>query len=372
MRPREREFTGRGVATAKRTHETIGAKRRCLRPLTAALTIAVGTMSASTSHADEGGVIFWVPGTFGSLAAVPASPGWSFASVFYYTSVNASGDIAAQREFELGGSSRSASASLNIKLNSTAPLLFIDPSYAFASPILGGQLSLDVAAIVGGNSTNLNGTLTSTIGPITTARSGSIGDSVAGFGDLYPKATMRWNAGVNNYMVYMTGDIPVGNYSSTRLSNLGIGHGAIDGGAGYTYFDQTAGHEFSAVGGLTYNLVNPSTNYQNGIDWHVDWGASQFLSQSVFVGAVGYFYGQLTADKGSLPILGPIESRVIGIGPQVGFIFPIGSQQAFLGFKAYKEFDNHDRPDGWNAWVTFSVSLSPQAPVTQPVVAAKY
>ena len=37
-------------------------------------------------------------------------------------------------------------------------------------------------------------------------------------------------SGVNNYMVYGTGDIPVGDYNSARLANLGLGHGAIDGG----------------------------------------------------------------------------------------------------------------------------------------------
>ena len=51
----------------------------------------------------------------------------------------------------------------------------------------------------------------------------------------YPQATLRWNNGINNFMIYGTGDIPVGPYQSTRLANLGIGHGAADGGAGYTY-----------------------------------------------------------------------------------------------------------------------------------------
>jgi hypothetical protein len=31
-------------------------------------------------------------------------------------------------------------------------------------------------------------------------------------------------------MVYGAGDIPVGDYSSTNLANIGIGHGAVDGG----------------------------------------------------------------------------------------------------------------------------------------------
>ena len=34
-----------------------------------------------------------------------------------------------------------------------------------------------------------------------------------------PIATLRWNAGVHNYMTYITGDIPVGAYDSARLSN---------------------------------------------------------------------------------------------------------------------------------------------------------
>jgi transposase len=34
-------------------------------------------------------VSFWLPGTYGSLAAVPAQPGWSFATIYYHTSVDA-------------------------------------------------------------------------------------------------------------------------------------------------------------------------------------------------------------------------------------------------------------------------------------------
>jgi hypothetical protein len=174
-------------------------------------------------------------------------------------------------------------------------------------------------------------------------------------------------------MIYGTGDFPVGEYSSAQLANLGIGHGAADGGIGYTYFDPTKGHELSFVTGLTYNLTNPSTNYQNGIDWHLDWGASQFLSKQFFVGAVGYLYDQLTADSGSAPILGPVESRVGGVGPQFGFIFPMGPTQMFLGLKAYSEFDGHDRPSGYSGWVTvaFSPSGAPPPQTQSPPIVTK-
>jgi hypothetical protein len=149
------------------------------------------------------------------------------------------------------------------------------------------------------------------------------------------------------------------------LSNIGIGHAAFDGGGGYTYLDEKTGHEFSAVGGFTYNFVNPSTNYQNGVDFHLDMAAAQFLSKQWLVGAVGYVYGQVSADRGSAPILGPIESRVAGVGPQIGYIFPINGMQGYLNFKAYFEFDHHDRADGWNTWVTFAIS-PPAPPAATP------
>jgi hypothetical protein len=54
---------------------------------------------------------------------------------------------------------------------------------------------------------------------------------------------------------------------------------------------------------------------------------------------------------------------VIGIGPQIGYIFPIGTQhQGYLNLKAYGEFDNAHRPDGWNLWLTFAISPAAAPP----------
>ena len=104
---------------------------------------------------------------------------------------------------------------------------------------------------------------------------------------------------------------------------------------GYTYFNPQTGQEFSFVTGLTYNLTNPDTNYRNGIDWHLDWGASQFLSKQFLVGAVGYFYDQLTADSGSDPILGPL-SRALLVSDRKWALFFRGPSQMFLGLKAMR------------------------------------
>jgi hypothetical protein len=54
----------------------------------------------TAATADEGGVSFWLPGFFGSLAAAPQQPGWSLTSIYYHTSVSAGADVARAREFE--------------------------------------------------------------------------------------------------------------------------------------------------------------------------------------------------------------------------------------------------------------------------------
>ena len=323
----------------------------------------------TTAFADEGGVSFWLPGLFGSLAAVPTNPGSGVASFYYHTSVSASGNVAAARQVTINRFSPTVSVNLNADLDARADLVTLIPSYVFHSPVLGGQLAVSMMGIYGRNRTSIDGTLTASLGPLTTTRTGSISDSVSGVGDLYPQFSLKWNQGVHNYMVYGTGNIPVGTYSASSLANIGLGHGAADGGFGYTYFDPTKGHEFSVVSGLTYNFRNAATDYQNGIDWHTDWGAAQFLSKTFFVGAVGYFYNQITKDSGAAAFLDGFESRVIGVGPQIGFIIPVGNMQGFLGVKSYFEFDAHNRPEGWNAWVTFA--LSPAAPQAPPVTAQR-
>ena len=323
---------------------------------TVVLLIGIQTATPTIGLADEGGVSFWVPGTFGSLAATPQQPGWSFAGIYYHTTVSAGGDVAAARQVTIGRLNPTVNVNLNANLHSTADVAFLAASYTFATPVLGGQFNMNMTSIVGRERVSVDGTLTAMAGPVVATRSGSIDSSITGFGDLYPQASLRWNMGVHNFMTYVMGDIPVGAYEPNRLANLGIGHGAIDGGIGYTYLDQKTGHEFSAVTGLTYNFKNTSTDYQNGIDWHLDWGASQFLSKQFFIGAVGYFYQQITPDSGQAAFLGPFESRVIGIGPQIGFLFPVGNMQGYLNVKGYGEFDAAARPSGWNTWLTFAIS----------------
>ena len=129
---------------------------------------------------------------------------------------------------------------------------------------------------------------------------------------------------------------------------MGIGHWAIDADGGYTYFNPPTGHEFSAVLGLTYNFINPAAQYQNGDDMHLDWGASQFLTKQSQVGIVGYLYQEIGCDGASGDRVGCFQLQVVGVGPQIGYIFPVGDMQGYLNLKGYGEFDAANRPSDWN------------------------
>ena len=169
--------------------------------------------------------------------------------------------------------------------------------------MLGGQAAVGLTAVYGRKRTTNDAVIDTTrldrSLEIARSRFDTISDTVTGFGDMSPQFSLRWNAGVHNVMTYLTGNIPLGAYNPARLSNLGIGHAALDAGVGYTYFNEQSGLEFSAVAGATYNFINPYTQYQNGVDVHLDWGASRFLTKQFQIGLVGYLYNQASCDGGS-------------------------------------------------------------------------
>lgn len=323
------------------THLSHGASRLSAVRVLAA--IAVLSVVAQGALADEGGASFWMPGLYGSLAATPGDPGWSLGAIYYH----ASADASASREFQIGGR---FVAGLSAKMD----LLFLMPTYVFSDPVLGGQAALSLAGAFGQSDVSVNATLT---GPRGGVVSRSASDSLTSTSDVYSLGSLRWNKGNNNYLAYAMLGIPVGDYEVGRLANLSTNHWSVDAGGGYTYLNKANGREFSAVAGLTYNFENPDTDYRNGVDAHLDWGASQFLSAQWHVGLVGYFYRQLTGDSGAGARLGDFKSRVYAIGPQAGYMFPLQGRQAYLNLKGYYEFDARHRPEGWNVWLSLSLPL---------------
>jgi hypothetical protein len=344
------------------TVRVITAKKSTKRRRTgyAAATATVLLSLSNIARADEGGVSFWLPGQSASFAAAPQVPGWALGVVYYHTNVEAFGSAAASREITIGRIPANVNVNLSLSLAAQGDLVILAPTYTFAQPVLGGQLSLGVSSWFGRSAASISGLLTASVGSVFAQRTGMISDALTSYGDVIPTAQLRWHQGVNNFMAYVMGDIPAGDYDPMRLANLGIGHATVDSGGAYTYLNPTTGNEFSATAGFTYNFKNPDTQYRSGIDFHFDWGASHFLTKQLYVGIAGYAYQQVTDDSGQNPVLGGFRSRVLGVGPQIGYLFPVGGMQGLLSLRGYGEFDSSNRPQGWNTWLTFAIS--PEAP----------
>src|SRR5262249_45110935 len=193
-------------------NEEAGCSRRLPGKRSAAIAAlaAASVLFSQTARADEGGVSLWLPGFFGSLAASPLQPGWSLTSIYYHTSVSAGADVAKAREITIGRIPVTLNANLSASLAARAGLAWAVPTYAFATPVLGGQATVGVLGLYGRTSTSLaatlSGTLSTPLGTLPFSRSDTISDAVSGFGDVFPLATLRWNNGVHNVMTYMMGD----------------------------------------------------------------------------------------------------------------------------------------------------------------------
>ena len=209
---------------------------------------------------------------------------------------------------------------------------------------------------VGNARTEIDQLVTGALGPIGFVNQNSISDRLTSFGDPAPQLSLEWNQGVNNYMVYSRGGIPVGDYNPDRIVNLGDGHASWDNGFGYAYFNTTTGIEFTAVSGLTYNFKTRTPIIRTASIGIQIWKHLRFLTKQFYVGAVGYTFNQLTGDTGSGATLGPYISRISAVGPEVGILFPVGAMQGSLNLRGYWEFAAQNRSAGWNTWFVFSIA----------------
>ena len=307
-------------------------------PLAVALAVML-TPAAAT--ADEGGASVWLPGQFASFASVPGDPGFSLEVLFYFRKASAT----ASTTFSRGGG-------LLLGYDTAEQYLYLTPGYTFADPVLNGQLWLGVTFSAGRADSSVWGVLS---GPRGNAFSAGTSDTATGISDLYPMASLKWQAGSHNAMTYVMASAPVGIYDPNRWAGVGMGHWAIDWGMGYTYMPATP-FELSVTAGLTYNFINPTTQYQSGMDAHIDVGTSWSFNDSFYVGAVGYLFNQLSPDTGGGALLGDFRSRVAGAGPQVGWTLEVGRLATDFNVRGYKEFAAQNRPEGWNVYFTVSLS----------------
>lgn len=287
------------------------------------------------ARADEGGGSFWVPGQDAvNLAAMPPSPGWSVpVTLYYYTGSTPS--------------SAAPSAAVPPGTHAQTTQFSFSPTWAPETRLLRGQVALSLSFGVGRNATQVDATATS----------GPQSQTVEGLLDLSPTATLAWQDGAENWMLYLTGNIPAGSYDSQRLSNVGLGRAAADAGFLYSYDNPATGRSGSAALGVTYNFTNHDTNYRSGIDAHLDLSAMLPLAEALRAGLTGYVYYQLTDDSGSGNTCGSCKSRVAGIGPQLSYTFTVAGQEWSANLRGYYEFWARNRLEGYTLFASLTIPI---------------
>jgi hypothetical protein len=187
-------------------------RHRNIMALGGLCTLALAAMP-QTALADAGGLSFWLPGTFGSLAATPTTPGWAYSTIYLHLDSSAGGG---KNFVTTNGFPGSVAAGLHAR----ADALVEGITYTSALPVLGGQAGFSLLAAPGNVGVGINATLT---GPLGNQISGAKFDNRTTVSDVFYQGTLKWNQGVNNEMIYIAGNIPSGTYDPNRLANLSFG-----------------------------------------------------------------------------------------------------------------------------------------------------
>jgi hypothetical protein len=98
------------------------------RMFLASVVMLAASASASPTLADESGTSFWLLGSYAGQGAVPSTPGLSIDTTFYSAGASA-GRTAA---FARGGR-------IEVDLDTSSTYFMLTPTYAFETPVLGGQ-----------------------------------------------------------------------------------------------------------------------------------------------------------------------------------------------------------------------------------------
>jgi len=280
--------------------------------------------SAQASLAAEGGFSFYLPGLAGDIALAQSSePGLQVANTVYFLSGDAGAAV--------------LQGKVNVGLDLTMALNIVSASYTFEQEVLGATYTVGAGIPFG--YAELEATITTAGGRSFSAKRNSF--NIADIAVVPLELT--WT--IDNFSIQL-GEViyaPTGAYDVDEVVNLGLNHWGFDTTLGVTYFNLETGTEVSVAPGVIVNTRNDETDYRTGTEFHVDFTANQFLSETFAVGLRGYYYNQLTGDSGSGAILGDFKGESFGLGP--GFLwFPefAAGNLAVLG-KWIHDFDATNR-----------------------------
>ena len=328
------------------------AARRLVQGLGAGLVVALAA-GAHQAQASEGGASLYLLGSGGPGAAVmPPLKGVFFDNEAYYYKGSSSGD----KRFVVGGN---VVAGLDAKiLADFATVLWVPTTdlngvtVAFGAALPVGEPDVDVNVVLTGRRGNQVGL--------------SASDSAFVVGDPIATAMLGWKKGDLHFQVATMLNVPIGDYRKDELANLAFHRWAFDSSFAVSWHDEKSGWDVSGKAGLTLNGENPHTDYQTGTEMHLEAAIEKTFSPQWSAGLQGYYFKQVSADRGLGAKLGPFQGEVTGVGATAAYNFKIGHMPATLRARAFTEFNATNRMEGDSFWLGLSVPLSLKMPGAPP------
>jgi hypothetical protein len=302
-----------------------------------------GLASVLQSHAAERATGVYLLGFRGPMAGYTPPPGIFLQNDVYFYS----GSAEASRSLPFGGQ-------LIADVEATAILELPTGVWVTEADIFGGNLAFSVTLPIGSQD------IDASIGPL------AVSDGIFTVGDPFITTFVGWHAGNFHWQLGVGVNTPVGDYQKGEIANIAFNRWAADLFGTATWLDPTIGLDVSGAMGFTFNGENPTTNYQTGTEFHLEGAIVQNFSPQFSIGAVGYYYNQITGDSGSGAVLGDFKGEVVALGATMGFNFQIGVLPVSTRLKYFHEFDATNRLEGDAGYITVAIPLwVPQPPPAQ-------
>lgn len=182
--------------------------------------------------------------------------------------------------------------------------------------------------------------------------------SAFGLGNLkiIPIAIGWKNRRFFHYSLSIAFYLPVGNYDPESFANTSKNYFSVDPEFSATWFNEYTNTDISGNIGLTYNFSNPSTNYRSGSELHAEYSVVQGIERQWGIGAVGYFYYQLTPDTGE-GLVNDNISRCNGFGPIFTYNLRRGRTAIGLIAKMFLTFGNQNTLYSNSYWLGVSFKI---------------
>lgn len=286
--------------------------------LSLALASTILAVSSAAQATEGGGSIYPVGVTGFSCCALPPPGTYMMVDAQYY------------RATEVKDDSGNTLPIPGFKVRATA----LAPRFIWVTPqeVLGGSLAVHAIVPV----VNLDVTVP------------GASQSKTGIGDIVFGPALGWHHSPQLHTVAAI-DLfaPTGSYNKSDVANIGRNHWATHLVGGISYI-QPAGFNADAKVMYGINARNKDTDYRDGNEFIVDYALGWALGNGWTLGAGGYAYQQVSADKQAGATVANNKGRAYAIGPSVRYDSGKGW---FLTLKAYGESGVRNRAAGDSLWL---------------------